>query len=77
MQGVAGISGRFYLSTSDSDTNPGDLGVFLPGNEVVFHDDVLPIGPEDLSYRAAGDELWSVTEYAGNRSVFAIRASAY
>ncbi len=77
MQGVSGINGRFYLSTSDGDANRGDLGIFVPGNDVVLHYDVLPIGPEDLSYWAARDELWSVTEYAGTRSVFAIRASAY
>ena len=39
--------------------------------------DTLPIGPEDLSYWASRDQLWSATEYAGSRSVFAIRASAY
>ncbi len=77
MQGVAGIGGRFCLSTSDGDANRGDLGIFVPGTDVVLHDDVLPIGPEDLSYWAARDQLWSVTEWAGSRSVFAIRASAY
>lgn len=77
MQGVSAVSGRFYLSTSDGDANRGDLGTFVPGNDVALHYDVLPIGPEDLSYWAARDELWSVTEYAGSRSVYAIRASAY
>lgn len=77
MQGVSGVSGRFYLSTSDGDANRGDLGVFVPGNDVTLHYDVLPTGPEDLSHWASRDELWSVTEYAGTRSVYAIRASAY
>jgi hypothetical protein len=44
---------------------------------VVMHTDHLPIGPEDVSYWRAKDQLWSLTEYAGSRSVFAVRALAY
>ncbi|MEV1288639.1 hypothetical protein [Micromonospora sp. NPDC049679] len=77
MQGATAINGRYYLSTSDGSGNKGDLATFTPGGSVVMHTDTLPIGPEDLSYWAARDQLWSVTEYAGSRSVFAVRASAY
>lgn len=77
MQGATAINGKFYLSTSDSDDNKGDLATYRPGSSVTYHYDTLPIGPEDLSYWAARDQLWSVTEYAGSRSVFAVRASAY
>lgn len=77
MQGATSINGKFYVSTSDGPTNQGDLAIFQPGIPMTVHYDVLPIGPEDVSYWAARDELWSVTEWAGNRSVFAIRASAY
>ncbi|HEX6076919.1 MAG TPA: hypothetical protein VFZ32_16875 [Micromonosporaceae bacterium] len=77
MQGATAVNGKFYLSTSDGDANRGDLATFQPGNPVTSHPDVLPIGPEDLSYWASRDQLWSATEWAGNRSVFAIRASAY
>lgn len=77
MQGATAIGGKYYLSTSDGDSNRGDLATFTPGGSVVMHTDTLPIGPEDLSYWDSRDQLWSVTEYAGHRSVFAIRASAY
>lgn len=42
-----------------------------------MHYDALPIGPEDLSYWGPKGQLWSLSEYAGSRSVFAVRASAY
>ena len=77
MQGAAAINGKFYLSTSDGASNKGDLGTYRPGGAVVMNYDVLPIGPEDLSYWGPKDQLWSLTEYAGSRSVFAVRASAY
>ncbi|WP_033434825.1 hypothetical protein [Saccharothrix syringae] len=77
MQGATSVNGKFYLSTSDGSGNAGDLATFTPGGSVVMHHDVLPVGPEDLSYWPAKGQLWSLTEYAGNRSVFAVRASAY
>lgn len=77
MQGATAINGKFYLSTSDGSGNRGDLATFTPGGPVVMRADVLPIGPEDLSYWPAKGQLWSLTEYAGSRSVFAVRASAY
>ncbi|MGW4466724.1 hypothetical protein [Micromonospora sp. NPDC004704] len=77
MQGATAINGKFYLSTSDGSGNKGDLATFSPGGSVVMHTDALPIGPEDLSYWPAKNQLWSLTEYAGSRSVFAVRASAY
>jgi hypothetical protein len=69
MQGATAINGKFYLSTSDGSGNPGDLATFLPGGSVVMHYDTLPIGPEDVSYWGPKDQLWSVTEYPGSRSV--------
>lgn len=77
MQGAIAINGRYYLSTSDGDGNRGDLATFTPGGSVVMHTDTLPIGPEDLSYWRDKDQLWSLSEYAGSRSVFAVRASVY
>jgi hypothetical protein len=71
------VNDKFYLSTSDGSANQGDLATFTPGQSVVMHTDALPIGPEDLSYWGSSGQLWSLTEYAGSRSVFAIRASAY
>jgi hypothetical protein len=77
MQGATAIDGKFYLSTSDGTGNKGDLATFTPGGSVVMHTDTLPIGPEDVSYWGGKDQLWSLTEYPDNRSVFAVRASAY
>ena len=77
MQGATAINGKFYLSTSDGSGNKGDLGEFTPGGSVVMNYDTLPIGPEDLSYWGPKDQLWSVTEYAGSRYVFAMRASSF
>ncbi|HEX5597996.1 MAG TPA: hypothetical protein VFX61_18570 [Micromonosporaceae bacterium] len=77
MQGATAINGKYYLSTSDGDANRGDLATFRPGGSVVMHYDTLPIGPEDVSYWGPKGQLWSVTEYPGSRSVFAIRAGAY
>lgn len=77
MQGATAINGKYYLSTSDGSGNRGDLATFRPGGSVVMHYDTLPIGPEDLSYWGPKGQLWSVTEYPGSRSVFAVRASAY
>ncbi|MFD2080494.1 hypothetical protein SAMN05421678_10728 [Actinopolymorpha cephalotaxi] len=77
MQGAASIRGKYYLSTSDGTANQGDLATYEPGGAVRMHYDALPIGPEDLSYWPGRDELWSLTEHPNQRSVFAIRPSAY
>lgn len=77
MQGGTSINGKYYLSTSDGSGNAGDLATFTPGGSVVMHYDVLPIGPEDMSYWPGKDQLWSLSEYASGRSVFAVRASSY
>ncbi|MDU0292508.1 hypothetical protein [Saccharothrix longispora] len=77
MQGATAVDGKYYLSTSDGSGNAGDLATFTPGGAVTMRHDVLPVGPEDFSYWPAKGQLWSLTEYAGDRSVFAVRASAY
>lgn len=77
MQGAVSIDGRFFLSTSDGASNPGDLGLFEPGGPVELDYDVLAIGPEDLSYWAARDQLWTLSEHPNQRNVYAIRPSAW
>jgi hypothetical protein len=77
MQGATAIDGKYYLSTSDGASNKGDLATFAPDGSVVMHTDTLPIGPEDVSYWAGRDQLWSLTEYVNNRYVFAVRTSAF
>ncbi|MFD0851202.1 hypothetical protein ACFQ07_03180 [Actinomadura adrarensis] len=77
IQGAAAIDGKFFLSISAGANGNGHVGTFTRGGELALHTGDLPIGPEDWSYWAANDQLWNLAEYAGKRSVFAIRASAY
>lgn len=77
MQGATAIKNKFYLSVSDSDTGRGEVKTYTPGGSVTTHTNHLPIGPEDVSYWEARDQLWGLTEYPGSRSIYAIRASAY
>jgi hypothetical protein len=73
MQGAASINGKFYLSTSDGDSNKGDLQTFVPGSSVVQQTDALPIGAEDFSYWPGKQQLWGVAEHPGSRVVYAIK----
>ncbi|GLI02485.1 hypothetical protein [Phytohabitans aurantiacus] len=77
MQGGTAIRGKYYLSVSDSDTGRGEVKTYTPGGSVTTYTNHLPIGPEDVSYWEARDQLWSLTEYPNTRSIYAIRASAY
>ncbi len=77
MQGATSINGRYLVSTSDGSSNAGDLIAWRPGSSPRYYNDSLGIGPEDVSYWASRDQLWSLTEYPGRRSVYAIRASAF
>jgi hypothetical protein len=40
------------------------------------HRGVLPPGPEDLAVWRSRDQLWTLAEHPGRRSVLAVRASA-
>lgn len=77
MQGGTSIGGKFYLSVSDTSTGRGEVVTYTPGGSVTTYTNHLPIGPEDVSYWEGRDQLWSLTEYPGSRSIYAIRASAY
>jgi hypothetical protein len=77
LQGGIAVNGRFYFSQSDGDSNNGDLLRFTPSNTFAWFYDDLPIGTEDLSYWGPRDELWTVGEHPGKRSVVAVRLSAY
>ena len=37
----------------------------------------LPAGPEDFSYWQSRDQLWTLAEHPGHRSVLAVKASAF
>ncbi|GAB3434048.1 hypothetical protein [Flindersiella endophytica] len=77
MQGAVSINNKYLLSTSDGDSNKGDLGEFTPGGSVVMNTDVLAIGPEDFSYWPDRGQVWTASEHPNQRNVYAFRASAY
>ncbi|GIG00856.1 hypothetical protein [Catellatospora citrea] len=77
MQGALSLNGKYFLSTSDGDSNDGDLGTWTPGGSVVMHYDTLPVGTEDFTYRSNTDELWTVSEYAGRRMAISVKAGAF
>jgi hypothetical protein len=41
------------------------------------HASALPAGPEDFSYWQSRDQLWTLAEHPGHRSVLAVKASAF
>lgn len=77
LQGGIAVDGRFYFSQSDGTGNPGDLLRFTPASSLTWFYDDLPVGTEDLSLWGPRDELWTLGEHPGQRSVVAVRMSAY
>jgi len=71
MQGATRIHGVYHVSASRGAKRPGHLYVGGIGG-YTRHPGALPIGPEDLSYEASGDRLWTVTEHPGSRVVVAV-----
>jgi hypothetical protein len=74
MQGVAVAHGVLHVTTSNGRRGRGSLWAGTPGHWQQ-HEKVLPPGPEDLCYRPAEDELWTVTEYPRRRLVLGLRRS--
>jgi hypothetical protein len=71
MQGATRVDGVYHVSASRGSKRPGNL--YTGGTHgFTRHAEALPIGPEDLSYEAAADRLWTVTEYPGSRVVAAV-----
>jgi hypothetical protein len=71
MQGAVTVKGTWYVTQSRGASALGQLQVGEPGNFRRYKD-ALPIGPEDIAYWPARDELWSQTEHVGNRCFFAM-----
>jgi len=71
MQGAVTVKGTWYVTQSRGPSALGQLQVGEPGNFRRFKD-ALPIGPEDIAYWPARDELWSQTEHPGSRCFFAM-----
>jgi hypothetical protein len=71
MQGAVTVGGTWYVTQSRGPSALGQLQVGTPGN-FRRYPRALPIGPEDISYWPARDELWSQTEHPGSRCFFAM-----
>jgi hypothetical protein len=71
MQGAVTVKGTWYVTQSRGPSGLGQLQVGEPGNFRRYKD-ALPIGPEDIAYWPARDELWSQTEHVGTRCFFAM-----
>ncbi|MFY0406371.1 hypothetical protein [Solicola sp. PLA-1-18] len=76
MQGVAVAQGRWFVTASAGEGNPGDLWVGEPG-AFHRHRGVLPTGPEDLDTSPDGTRVWCATEWPGRRWVFCLDPSAW
>lgn len=71
MQGATVVDGRWYVTTSAGPFRLGTVWSGTPG-DLHPHRFAMPVGPEDVAYRHSTDELWSLSEYPGNRYVFAM-----
>lgn len=71
MQGAVVADGRWVVTSSNGEGQPGDLWVGRPG-EFTRHRGVLPTGPEDITYLPQRRQLWTLTEWPGRRWVYAI-----
>jgi hypothetical protein len=77
MQGATAIARKFYVSSSRGKNTQGSVYTFTKTSGPKEHPRALPRGPEDLSYWPSKDQLWTLAEHPGNRSVLAIKASLF
>lgn len=77
MQGATSIGGKFYASSSRGANTQGSVYTFTGTSGPTAHPSALPPGPEDLSYWPSKDELWTLAEHPGKRSVLAVKASSF
>jgi hypothetical protein len=73
MQGATAIAGKFYVSSSRGKSRQGSVYMFTRTSGPTEHPRALPRGPEDLAYWPSKDQLWTLAEHPGNRSVLAIK----
>ncbi|MFL6090925.1 MAG: hypothetical protein ACJ71Z_12385 [Aeromicrobium sp.] len=76
MQGAVSVEGTWYVTQSRGPQGLGQLQVGQPG-AFRRYPGALPIGPEDITYWPARDELWSQTEHPGSRCFFAMDRSQF
>jgi hypothetical protein len=76
MQGATVVGGRWYVTTSAGRYLLGSVWTGTPGDlrRTRF---AMPVGPEDITYWPATDQLWSLSEYPGHRYVFAMDRSYF
>jgi hypothetical protein len=77
IQGAVSYGGTWYLSRSNGSTQNGQLIVARPDAQPVgsLHATETRragIGPEDLSFWPARNQLWTVTEHAGRRMLYGV-----
>jgi hypothetical protein len=74
IQGAVSYDDTWYLSRSRGKSRGGQLIVAKPdGGELRVTDTrAAGIGPEDLSFWPAHDELWTVTEHAPKRMLYGV-----
>lgn len=70
-QGAVRAHGSYHLTVSHGPWMPGSVVVGHPG-AWVRHRWATPMGPEDVSYWPATDQLWSLSEHPHRRWVFAL-----
>jgi hypothetical protein len=73
MQGVVCVDRTYVVTASRGRRLRGDLWVGDPCSGFRRRHGALPAGPEDLSVWPERGRLWSLTEYPGRRTVFALR----
>lgn len=76
MQGAVTVDGTWYVTQSRGPQVLGQLQVGEPGSFTKFRN-ALPVGPEDIAYWPARDELWSQSEHVGSRCFFAMERGQF
>jgi 2-polyprenyl-6-methoxyphenol hydroxylase-like FAD-dependent oxidoreductase len=77
MQGATAIGGTFYVTSSRGASTQGSVYTFSKTSGPTAHTGALPPGPEDLSSWQSKDQLWTLAEHPGSRSVLAVKASSF
>jgi hypothetical protein len=77
IQGAVSYGGTWYLSRSNGSTRNGQLILARPdaqpaGSLHATETRRAGIGPEDLSFWPARNQLWTVTEHAGRRMLYGV-----
>jgi hypothetical protein len=77
MQGATAVGKKFYVSSSRGAGTQDSIYTFTKNSGPTEHAGAMPPGPEDFSYWASRDQLWTLAEHPGHRSALAIKASSY